>query len=34
MEFVDAIVKSKHQDGLYSYLIEKGLAVDIDAGVF
>lgn len=34
MEFIDAVVKSKHQDGLYSFLIEKGLAVDIDAGIF
>ena len=34
IEFIDSMVKSRHEDGLYSYLLSQNLAVDIDAGSF
>ena len=34
MEFIDQLVNSKHEGGLYSYLVSKGLAINVDSGSF
>jgi len=34
MEIIDSMIKSKHDHGLYNYLIKKGLAIELDADVF
>lgn len=34
MDFINSIIKSRHEGGLYNYLLDKKYIVDLDAGTF